>query len=83
MVLGTGRPEYTKQHSYQQKSTEYFRMLENKVTELAWVIAKRDKQIAMLQEHIRLYEGGQLLREKWEESERVNNESNTSDELGK
>ena len=83
MVLGRGRPEYTKQHSYQQKSTEYFRMLENKVTELAWVIAKRDKQIAMLQEHIRLYEGGQLLREKWEESERVNNESNTSDELGK
>lgn len=83
MVLGTGRPEYTKQHSYQQKSSEYFRMLEHKVTELAWVIAKRDKQIAMLQEHIRLYEGGQILREKWEESERVNNESNTSDELGK
>ena len=82
MVLGTGRPEYTKQHSYQQKSTEYFRMLENKVTELAWVIAKRDKQIAMLQEHIRLYEGGQLLREKWEESERVNNESNPSDGTG-
>ena len=51
---------------------------ETKVIELAWELAKRDKAIAVLQEKIRLYEGGEKLKEKWEELENVNNESNTS-----
>ena len=49
MILGTNRPGYTKQHSYQRESTEYFKTLETKVIELAWELAKRDKAIAVLQ----------------------------------
>jgi hypothetical protein len=58
-------------------------MLENKVVELAWELAKRDKLIAELQEKVRLYEGGEKLKEKWEELESVNNESNTTNECDK
>ena len=79
MILGTNRPGYTKQHSYQRESTEYIKTLETKVIELAWELAKRDKAIAVLQEKIRLYEGGEKLKEKWEELENVNNKSKTSD----
>ena len=79
MILGTKRPIYTKQHAYQHQSSDYFRMLENKVVELAWELAKRDKVIAELQEKVRLYEGGEKLKEKWEELENVNNKSTTSD----
>ena len=79
MILGTNRPGYTKQHSYQRESTEYFKTLETKVIELAWELAKRDKAIAVLQEKIRLYEGGEKLKEQWEELENVNNKSKTSD----
>ena len=83
MILGTKRPIYTKQHAYQHQSSDYFRMLENKVVELAWELAKRDKLIAELQEKVRLYEGGEKLKEKWEELESGgNNESNTSDGIG-
>ena len=46
---------------------------------MAWELAKRDKAIAVLQEKIRLYEGGEKLKEKWEELENVNNKSKTSD----
>ena len=83
MILGTKRPIYTKQHAYQHQSSDYFRMLENKVVELAWELAKRDKLIAELQEKVRLYEGGEKLKEKWEELESVNNESNTTNECDK
>ena len=83
MILGTKRPSYTKQHAYQHQSYDYFRKLENKVVELAWELAKRDKMIAVLQEKIRLYEGGEKLKEKWEELESVNNESNTTNECDK
>ena len=83
MILGTKRPIYTKQHAYQHQSSDYFRMLENKVVELAWELAKRDKVIAELQEKVRLYDGSEKLKEKWEELESGgNNESNTSDGIG-